>query len=175
MWSKTKQVMESRLADCLKGHVSFQMEKYRTADYQNIMEAFYIRVDKETWFATNIKAVIETEQIIFEKIKLIQQENPKLGYWEIRTDELTTQAEYEMIRQTGWQDIYKIGKEIHQYLSVYSIEECLNSEDYILRLFAVLDARVGKRRIQKLLDHIEEEPEWFRKWILLRTGMEKLL
>ena len=38
---------------------------------------------------------------------------------------------------------------------------------------AVLDARLGKRRIKALADNIENEPEWLRKWIQLRVGTQK--
>ena len=44
---------------------------------------------------------------------------------------------------------------------------------YHIRLLAVLDARLGKRRIKALADSIGNEPEWFRKWILLRAGTQK--
>ena len=38
---------------------------------------------------------------------------------------------------------------------------------------AVIDARLGKRRIKALADNIENEPEWLRKWIQLRVGTQK--
>ena len=41
--------------------------------------------------------------------------------------------------------------------------------NYFIRLLAVLDARLGKRRVKALADNIDNEPEWFRKWIMLRT------
>ena len=59
---------------------------------------------------------------------------------------------------------------IHQYLNVLSIDEAIAHENYFIRLLAVLDARLGKRRIKTLADNIDDEPEWFRKWILLRAG-----
>jgi hypothetical protein len=55
-------------------------------------------------------------------------------------------------------------------LNVLSIEEAISHENYFIRLLAVLDTRLGKRRIKVLADNIDNEPEWFRKWILLRTG-----
>ena len=38
---------------------------------------------------------------------------------------------------------------------------------------AVIDARLGKRRIKALADNVENEPEWLRKWIQLRAGTQK--
>ncbi len=60
-------------------------------------------------------------------------------------------------------------KYVHQFLNVLSIDEAISHENYFIRLLAVLDARLGKRRIKALADNIENEPEWFRKWIMLRS------
>ena len=51
-----------------------------------------------------------------------------------------------------------------------SIDEAIAHDNYFIRLLAVLDARLGKRRIKALAGNIGNEPEWFRKWILLRAG-----
>ena len=61
---------------------------------------------------------------------------------------------------------------IHKYLNVYSARECLDSGNYILKLLAVLDRRIGKRTVKKLADNISNEPEWFRKFIFLRAEGE---
>lgn len=62
---------------------------------------------------------------------------------------------------------------IHQFLNVLSINEAIAHDNYFIRLLAVLDARLGKRRIKALADNIENEPEWLRKWIQLRVGTQK--
>ena len=62
---------------------------------------------------------------------------------------------------------------IHQFLNVLSIDEAIAHDNYFIRLLAVLDARLGKRRIKALAANIGNEPEWFRKWILLRAGTER--
>ena len=38
---------------------------------------------------------------------------------------------------------------------------------------AVIDARLGKRRIPALADNIENEPARLRKWLQLRVGTQK--
>ena len=63
---------------------------------------------------------------------------------------------------------------IHQFLNVLPIDEAIAHDNYFIRLLAVLDARLGKRRIKALADNIENEPEWFRKWILLRAGRNEI-
>lgn len=59
-------------------------------------------------------------------------------------------------------------KYVHQFLNVLSIDEAISSGNYFIRMLALLNSRLGKRRIRKLAEHVEEEPEWFRKWIMLR-------
>lgn len=48
------------------------------------------------------------------------------------------------------------------------ISESLFSENPIVRMFAVLDRRVGKRTLDKLKDGISEQPDWLRFFYLLR-------
>ncbi len=43
------------------------------------------------------------------------------------------------------------------------IGESLASEDPIVKMFALLDRRVGKRTLERLADSVEAEPEWVRK------------
>ena len=47
---------------------------------------------------------------------------------------------------------------------------CSNPK-YFIRLLAVLDARLGKRKVKALVDNINNEPEWIKRWILLRADL----
>ncbi len=51
-----------------------------------------------------------------------------------------------------------------------SIQESIFSSNPIIRMFAVLDRRVGKRTLQKLQDSIEDQPQWLRRFYLLRLS-----
>ena len=158
MWSKTRQILESRLAEPLKGRVSYHYDVYRTKgckekrDWRSEMHVLSIIVDGEAWFCTNpqfYRQYYRDGAYRFGKI-----------------------SKNEIIRETGlvaggfW-DTKVIGY-IHEYLSELSIDQAIMHDNYFIRLHAVLDARLGKRKIKALVDNIENEPEWFRKWILLR-------
>ncbi len=56
-----------------------------------------------------------------------------------------------------------------------SIEESLKSEDLIVKIFAVLDRRIGKRRLALMKETIENEPETFREFFMIRAKAEKIL
>ena len=42
------------------------------------------------------------------------------------------------------------------------IQESIQSNDPIVRMFAILDRRVGRRTLERLKDSINEQPEWLR-------------
>ena len=119
MWSKTRQVLESRLAEKLKGCVSYHYDVYRTKGCKE-----------------------KRDNDIIREMGLVAG-----GFWE-----------------------KKVMGYIHEYLNELSIEDAINNDNYFIRLLAVLDARLGKRKVKALVDNIENEPQWFRKWILLRNG-----
>ena len=56
-----------------------------------------------------------------------------------------------------------------------SIEESLISEDLIVRIFAILDRRIGKRRLLAMKDTILNEPTTFQEFYAIRINAEGLL
>ena len=52
------------------------------------------------------------------------------------------------------------------------IQESIFSGDPIVRMFAILDRRTGKRTLQKLRPSIESGPQWLRQFYLLRSNAE---
>ena len=53
-----------------------------------------------------------------------------------------------------------------------SIEKSLKSENLIVRIFAVLDRRVGKRRLLMMKDTIEQGPNTFKEFYAIRARAE---
>lgn len=145
MWSKTKQTLESRLPEDLKGRVKYHYDVYR--DGSSEIQSMSIRVDGEVWFCTDPRFWSELYKMDYRKRNGL-----------------------EVIKNTGY-----VGNSwgeamgyVHQFLNVLSIDEAISSDNYFIRMLALLDSRFGKRRIRKLAEHVEDEPEWFRKWIMLR-------
>ena len=151
MWSKTKQTLESRLPEDLKGRVKYHYDVYR--DGSSEIQSMSIRVDGDVWFCTDPR------------------------YWtELYKIDYRGRNGLEVIKNTGyvgnsWGEAMKY---VHQFLNVLSIDEAIASENYFIRMLALLDSRLGKRRIRKLAEHVEEEPEWFRKWIMLRLKTKQV-
>ncbi len=53
------------------------------------------------------------------------------------------------------------------------IEKSLENDNMLVRIFAILDRRTGKRRILKLKDNIMNEPEIFQMFYVIRTKAEE--
>ena len=64
------------------------------------------------------------------------------------------------------QDIY--------LLDTQTVQESLQSEDQIVRLFALLDRRVGKRTLQKLREGLDAQTPAFRRFWAIRMVAEGL-
>lgn len=56
---------------------------------------------------------------------------------------------------------------INRYLKT-DVASALNSDNYILRVFAYMDRRVGKRTLIKIKDEVEALPEWVKQFYRLR-------
>jgi hypothetical protein len=56
------------------------------------------------------------------------------------------------------------------------IDDALNAENYIIKVLAILDRRVGRRTLQKIADSNEyaEYPDWARQFYNLRLKAEGL-
>lgn len=55
------------------------------------------------------------------------------------------------------------------------IEESLKSDNLIVRIFAVLDRRIGRRRLILMKETIADEPETFREFYAIRAKAEGLM
>ncbi len=56
---------------------------------------------------------------------------------------------------------------IEEYLN-QPIEKSINSDNPFIRMFAILDRRVGKGTLNKLKVNIDKEPKWLQQFYLLR-------
>ena len=70
-------------------------------------------------------------------------------------------------------EIYDITDAIRIYTQA-PIDISLQHENPVVRLFAILDYRVGKRSLLKLIDTIEEQPEWLKIFYRLRLDAENI-
>ena len=159
-WSSVKKVLEEdRLAPSLRGRVSYFVTRYREAhDDQGRLA---IRVDGEELFRAHP----------FDVLILPEEKKLRAGlsfeeYW-------NRQWNYELEHGIGeHSDFYRAFAEY----DTQDIEKSLVSDNPLVRVLAVLDRRVGKRRLIKLAEHgFAGEPEWVQAFYSLRLEAEGLV
>jgi len=70
-------------------------------------------------------------------------------------------------------DDMEFSEALAEYRAV-DINSALLSSNPIVRMFAVLDRRVGKRTLKNLTDTVQEQPEWLQFFYNLRIDAEEL-
>lgn len=161
MWSKTRQVLLSKLAPSLQGRVNFIKEAFTTKKlkYWSTTPIFRVTVDGKTWFAALIygSSLVPTRFLQRELLsnKLFTRMNPD---WSFNDDYLGS-----------------VEEAIHEYLNVLPLEKCLVYDNEFYNILAVLDYRLGKRRLRKMLNEIDNCPDFLYKWIMLRAEAEGVL
>lgn len=170
MWSKTKKALMERMAYKLKNRVRYNFEVYTTKWRRTEMSVFYICVDSNTWFASNPKYFNKEREYFNINV---DRNLPYHEYWEAYYSAQKNADSYAS--EYGLMDIDSMMTYIHLYLNKYSVKKCLDSKNYILKMLAVLDRRIGKRTVKQLVDNISNEPEWFRKFIILRAESEGII
>lgn len=56
-----------------------------------------------------------------------------------------------------------------------SIDESITSYNPMIRMLAIVDRRIGKRRLAKLKDDVGKQPEWLRSFYLARMKSEGII
>ena len=70
-------------------------------------------------------------------------------------------------------DIYNMTDAIREYKRL-PIVKSIASENPIVRMFAVMDRRIGKRTLKKLAKEIDLQPQWLQFFYKLRLDSENI-
>ena len=162
-WSGMRKYLEQEmLADSLHGRVRYNCTTYVGMDGCHIFEVYIDNklVKRFSW---------ETVNTYF--IEKGYKKNPNhfdIGeYWDefwALMDSVPMQARQEYT-----------DNEFCKSLEIYrnqSIQDSIQSENPLVRMFAVLDRRVGKRSLGKLKETMEEQSEWLQQFYRLRLNIE---
>lgn len=158
-WSGMRKYLEHEmLAPCLHGRVRYGCTEYAGMDGCHLFEVFVDGkpVKRFSWETVNT-------YFIENKYKPESTCTGISGYWDGFQGLL---SEYPPEKRTEYTD-----SEFCEALEVYRnqpIAESVASDNPIVRMFAVLDRRVGKRTLEKLKDTIAGQPEWLRFFYSMR-------
>lgn len=162
-WSGIRDKLENEyLAQSLRGHIQYFAASYSKSpdhkgrfavryDGEEIFKTDYFEWDMESWF-------IELR---------IWNENPEKSHlecWKIANKETINSGKFS----------HDIFYDSFNEFDNQSIEKSLNSENAIVRMLALLDRRVGKRKLVSIKNKIENEPEWIKCFYRIRMSSENL-
>ena len=162
-WSGMRKYLEQEmLADSLKGRIRYGCTRYVGMDTCHIFEVCIDdnQVKRFSW---------ETVNTYFINNELTQNPNPSgaseywAEFWELL-------EKYPIDGRTEYTD-----EEFCEALETYrnqDIQESINSLNPIVRMFAILDRRVGKRTLVKIKDEVAALPEWLKQFYNLRCEAE---
>lgn len=171
-WKHTKKLLEDLLCDKLKGHITYQLHCYRPDDdWTGYLE---IMLDKKPIFRAgscltknpNYSVLMSEDEIRRIMMKYLKTDSAN-GSAEVNSTSIRTAAGFicSYIRSSQRQEQGRIFLEdamvmLGEYLSS-DIETSLKSSSPFINALAVLDRRVGKRRLQKLADESSSvAPKW---------------
>lgn len=172
-WSGTRKILEREMiCESLRGRIQYFMTHYHGAP--DNYGRFCVRVDgKEMVFANPYN-----QSKLFAYANRIQKERgiPRREWngKDFLNDEENRKLEdeaAEVLINEGNMDIYQITYAIEQYLSM-DVQDAIRSDHAVIRMFAVVDRRIGKRTLMSIVNQVEEQPKWLQFFYKLRLDVE---
>lgn len=164
-WSGMRKYLEKEmLADSLKGRVRYGCTTYVGMDGCKIFEVCVDdkQVKRFSWETLN-------NYFIEKGYKTIEKPYGTIEYWDEFWSLLN---KYPLNERTEYKD-----SEFADALSLYRNQDIIcsiQSDNPIVRMFAILDRRVGKRTLEKLKDTLDEQPEWLKYFYSFRFEAENM-
>ena len=163
-WSGMRKYLEQEmLAEGLKGRIRYGCTTYKGMDDCKIFEICIDgkQINRFSW---------ETVNTYFINNGYKENSDPvgKSEYW---SEFWTLLAKIPISSRTEYTD-----NEFCDALDEYRNQDILKSvysENPLVRLFAVLDRRTGKRTLSNIKTHIEDQPEWLQQFYKLRIETER--
>ncbi len=157
-WSNLKKQMNDLLCDSLKDKIS-----YFYTSYHEVHNAYgratinYNKQEKAAFSWVEMYAQEEEVSQLYEEGKSVSYGDLEKGKW---------MAECKLCEADF----------IHS-ITVYlktDIAASLHSDNYLLRIFAFMDRRVGKRTLAKIKDDVDKLPYWVKQFYQIRCEAEGL-
>lgn len=164
-WSGMRKYLEKEmLASSLQGRVRYNCTTYIGMDNCCIFEVYIDdkMVKQFSW---------ETVNSYFISQGFKQNKNP-VGIPEYWDEFWSLLDEFPLKSRTEYTD-----DEFCNALKEYrnqKIQDSIHSENPLVRMFAVLDKRLGKRTLQMVKETIANQPDWLQSFYLLRLDSEHI-
>ena len=174
-WSDLKKRMQGLLCDSLKDRITYFYTTYH--DFHGAYGRASIQFDKE-------------EIVVFKWVEQWEQQRDVIEQYRkmdnvptMMTDYEGAMAAYRTASEAALREKWMPGcilceGDMVQSMTIYlktNIAEALHSENFLLRIFACMDRRVGKRTLVKIREEMEALPEWASQFYHLRCEAEGIV
>ncbi len=165
-WSNLKKQMNDLLCDALKDKISYFYTNYH--EVHNAYGRATVNYNKKEMAAFSWVEMYAKEQEACQLYKECKKEGKASSFGEL----------YGELEKGKWMTECKVcDGDFMNSLTIFlktDISDSLCSDNYLLRIFAYLDRRVGKRTLVKIRDEVEALPEWVRQFYRIRCDAEGL-
>ena len=157
-WSNLKKQMNDLLCDSLKKSISYFYTSYH--EVHNAYGRAAIIYNKKELAAFSWAEMYEQDR----DISRLRQEDDTKSYNELLQEKWMSEC---TLCEANFIDSVTV------FLKT-DIDVSLQSDNYLLRIFAYMDRRVGKRTLVKIRDDVEKLPEWVKQFYQIRCEAEGL-
>ena len=164
-WSAMREYLEKEmLAESLAGRVRYGCTSYVGMDGAKIFEICIDGKQIKRFSPETVNSYF-IEKGYKEKTKYLDKREYWEGFW-------TLLREYPVNERTEYTD-----EELCEALELYrnsDVQDSIRSENPLVRMFAVLDRRVGKRTLAQIQSEMKTSPDWLLQIYRIRIEAEKI-
>lgn len=159
-WSGMRKYLENEmLSDTLKGRIRYSCTTFVGMDGCGIFEVF---VDNKSIKQFSMETVASD---LYPDKKPVDMKEYWDAYWR--------EKESVPLEQRKEFDDTEFADALTQYRSL-DISQSIVSDNPIVRMFVLLDRRVGKKTLEKLAKTVDAQPAWLQYFYRLRLGADKI-
>ena len=159
-WCGMRNFLEQdMLAECLKGRVRWDCIEFPGLESATAFEVYVDDVLAKRFSMERVACVVCGPKKPGEKrdMKLFWE-----GYWAQKALPMEERCEFD-------DEDFSLALAEYRCLDA---QESIASDDPVVRMFAVLDRRIEKERLEKLAGELDTQPEWLKPYYLLRLEAE---
>ena len=160
-WSGLNKKLSDNLCEELKGRITYFLTRYH--EVHNSYGRASIRLDGKE--LTNFSWIDMYKQDLD-----VNEKFEETGEWDYHDPELKEKWDKDAIFSD-----YDFLAAATAYLQL-SISDALESDNYLIKIFAIMDRRVGRRRLNKVRDVKEYKtyPDWVQQFYKLRLKVSNI-
>ena len=174
-WSKLKKQMNDLLCDSLQGKISYFCTSYH--EVHNSYSRATINYCKKEIAAFSWTEKYAQQRDIIEQYQRMDHVPSVFEDYEGSVNAYKT-ANSVAVREKWMPNCTLSETDFVNSLTIYlktDISTALHSDNYLLRIFAYMDRRVGKRTLVKIKDDVEKLPEWAKQFYHIRCEADGIV